>query len=89
MWPGFVWTSYLHTPAAWAERKASWFARLSASQNATTYLDGLEERYRTTLQTVLDGWEANEFAEIVIKDGKAAVIRLISWRLSAMINAHN
>src|SRR6266567_1498905 len=68
-----VWTSYLHTPAAWAERKASWFARLPTSQNANTYLDGLEERYRTTLQAVLDGWEANGFAEIVIKDGKATL----------------
>jgi TnpA family transposase len=68
-----VWTSYLHTPAAWAERKASWFARLPASQNANTYLDGLEERYRTTLQAVLNGWETNEFAEIVIKDGKATL----------------
>jgi TnpA family transposase len=68
-----VWTSYLHTPAAWAERKASWFARLPASQNANTYLDALEERYRTTLQTVLDGWETNEFAEIVTKDGKATL----------------
>src|SRR5258708_8863909 len=68
-----VWTSYLHTPAAWAERKASWFARLPTSQNANTYLDVLEEQYRTTLQTVLDGWEANEFAEMVIKDGKATL----------------
>ncbi len=68
-----VWTSYLHTPAAWAERKVSWFARQPASQNANTYLDGLEERYRTTLQTVLDGWESNDFAEIIIKDGKATL----------------
>ena len=68
-----IWTSYLHTPAVWAERKASWFARLPASQNATTYLDGSEEQYHTTLQTVLDGWEANDFAEIVIKDGKATL----------------
>ncbi len=68
-----VWTSYLHTPAAWAERKASWFARLPASQNANTYLDLLEESYRATLQTVLDGWETNDFAEIVTKDGKATL----------------
>jgi hypothetical protein len=68
-----VWTSYLHTPAAWAERKASWFARLPTFKNANTYLDSLEERYRTTLQTVLDGWKANEFAEVVIKDGKATL----------------
>ncbi len=68
-----VWTSYLHTPTAWAERKASWFTRLPASQSADTYLDLLEERYRTTLQTVLDGWESNDFAEIVTKDGKATL----------------
>src|SRR5258708_20349171 len=68
-----VWTSYLHTPTAWAERKASWFTRLPSSENADTYLDLLEERYRTTLQTVLDGWESNEFAEIVTKDGKATL----------------
>jgi TnpA family transposase len=68
-----VWTSYLHTPAAWADRKAGWFARLPASQNANTYFDGLEERYRATLQTVLEGWETNEFAEIVTKDGKATL----------------
>jgi TnpA family transposase len=68
-----VWTSYLHTPTAWAERKASWFTRLPASENADTYLDLLEERYRTTLQTVLDGWESNDFAEIVTKDGKATL----------------
>lgn len=68
-----VWTSYLHTPTAWAERKASWFARLPTSQNANTYLDLLEERYRTTLKTVLDGWESNDFAEIVTKDGKATL----------------
>src|SRR5712692_2531062 len=66
-----VWTSYLHTPASWAERKASWFTRLPASQSADAYLDLLEERYRTTLKTVLDGWESNDFAEMVTKDGKA------------------
>jgi len=66
-----VWTSYLHTPTAWAERKASWFTRLPASESADAYLDLLEERYRTTLKTVLDGWESNNFAEIVTKDGKA------------------
>ena len=53
-----VWTSYLHTPTAWAERKASWFTRLPASQNADTYLDlersGIERRFKT----VLDGWGA-------------------------------
>ena len=68
-----VWTSYLHTPTAWAERKASWFTRLPASQSADTYLDLLEERYRTTLKTVLDSWESNDFAEIVTKDGKATL----------------
>ncbi len=66
-----VWTSYLHTPTAWAERKASWFTRLPASESADAYLDLLEERYRTTLKTVLDVWESNNFAEIVTKDGKA------------------
>jgi hypothetical protein len=68
-----VWTSYLHTPTAWAERKASWFTRLPASENADTYLDLLQERYRTTLKTVLDGWENNDFAEMVTKDGKATL----------------
>jgi len=61
------------TKASWAERKASWFARLPASQNANTFLDLLEERYRATLQTVLEGWETNDFAEIVTKDGKATL----------------
>src|SRR5216684_7820834 len=68
-----VWTSYLHTPIAWAERKASWFTRLPASQSANTYLDLLDERYRTMLGTVLDGWESNDFAEMVTKDGKATL----------------
>jgi len=68
-----VWISYLHTPTAWAERKASWFARLPASESADTYLDLLEERYRTTLKTVLDGWGSNDFAEIVSKDGKSTL----------------
>ncbi|MDQ6732967.1 MAG: Tn3 family transposase, partial [Nitrospirota bacterium] len=68
-----VWTSYLHTPTAWAERKASWFTRLPASESADTYLDLLEERYRTTLKTVLDGWETNDFAEMVTKDGKTTL----------------
>ena len=49
-----VWTSYLHTPTAWAERKASWFTRLPVSESADAYLALLEERYRTTLKTVLD-----------------------------------
>jgi len=35
--------------------------------------DLLEERYQTTLKTVLDGWESNDFAEIVTKDGKATL----------------
>ncbi|MGI9057149.1 MAG: Tn3 family transposase [Ktedonobacteraceae bacterium] len=68
-----VWTSYLHTPTAWAERKASWFTRLPASESADVYLDLLQERYRTTLKTVLDGWESNDFAEMVTKDGKATL----------------
>ena len=68
-----VWTSYLHTPTAWAERKASWFTRLPASESADAYLDLLEERYRTTLKTVLDSWESNDFAEMVTKDGKATL----------------
>lgn len=68
-----VWTSYLHTPTAWAERKASWFTRLPASESADAYLDLLQERYRTTLKTVLDGWESNDFAEMVTKDGKATL----------------
>jgi hypothetical protein len=59
--------------SAWTERKASWFARLPAYEHANTYLDRLEGQYRTTLQAVLDSWEANEFAEIVIKDGKATL----------------
>jgi hypothetical protein len=68
-----VWTSYLHTEAAWAERKSSWFARHPSHQDAKTYLDALEERYQTLLQTVLDGWDTNDFAEIVMKDGKATL----------------
>ncbi len=68
-----VWTSYLHTPAAWAERKASWFARWHGSGDAEAYLDALEERYRTTLTTVLEGWETNDFAEVVVKEGKATL----------------
>ena len=63
----------MHTPTAWAERKASWFARLPASESADTYLDLLEERYQITLKTVLDGWESNDFAEMVTKDGKATL----------------
>lgn len=68
-----VWTSYLHTEAAWAERKTSWFARHPARKSAKAYLDVLEERYQTLLQTVLDGWDTNDFAEIVMKDGKATL----------------
>src|SRR5258708_30125014 len=68
-----VWTSYLHTETAWAERKSSWFARHPARQDAKTYLDALEERYQTLLHTVLDGWDANDFAEIVMKDSKATL----------------
>src|SRR6266496_4907403 len=68
-----VWTSYLHTETSWAERKASWFTRLPASENADTYLDLLQERYRTTLKTVLGGWESNDFAEMATKDGKATL----------------
>ncbi len=68
-----VWTSYLHSPTAWTERKASWFARWPASPDASTYLDLLEERYRATLKTVLDGWETNDFAEIATKEGKATL----------------
>ena len=68
-----VWTSYLHSPTAWTERKVSWFARFPASEEADAYLDTLEARYRATLKTVLDGWETNDFAEIVMKDGKATL----------------
>jgi TnpA family transposase len=68
-----VWTSYLHTEAAWAERKSSWFARHPGAQDAHAYLDALEERYQATLRTVLAGWDTNDFAEIVTKDGKAVL----------------
>jgi TnpA family transposase len=68
-----VWTSYLHPPTAWTERKTSWFARLPASAESHTYLDTLEDQYRTTLKTVLDSWDTNDFAEIVSKDGKATL----------------
>ena len=68
-----VWTSYLHAEAAWAERKSSWFARHPAHQDANAYLDALEERYQTTLQRVLGGWDTNDFAQIVMKDGKATL----------------
>jgi len=57
-----VWTSYLHTEAAWAERESSWFARHSAHKDAKAYLNVLEERYQTLLQTMLDGWDTNDFA---------------------------
>lgn len=68
-----VWTSYLHTPAAWADRKVSWFARWHGAPQAEAYLDALEERYRLTLQSVVDGWDTNDFAEVVVKDGKATL----------------
>ena len=68
-----VWTSYLHSEAAWVERKSSWFARHPAHQDANAYLDALEERYQTTLRNVLDGWDTNDFAEIVMKNGKATL----------------
>ena len=68
-----VWTSYLHTKTAWTERKSSWFARHPAHQDAKAYLDALEERYQTLLHTVLDGWDTNDFAEIVTKEGKAVL----------------
>src|SRR5258708_21170447 len=65
-----VWTSYLHTETAWAERKSSLFARHPARQDAKTYIVALEGSYHTRLHTVLDGWDANDFAEIVMKDSK-------------------
>src|SRR5712692_10258487 len=68
-----VWTSYLHTETAWAARKSSRFARHPGHQDAETYLNALEERYQTTLRTVLAGWDTNDFAEIVTKDGKAVL----------------
>src|SRR5712692_3330691 len=68
-----VWTSYLHTEAAWAERKVSWFARHPGAADADVYLDALEEPYQATLSTVLKGWNANDFTEIVTKDGKATL----------------
>ncbi len=69
-----VWTSYLHTEAAWTERKVSWFARHPGAADANEYLDALEERYQATLSTVLKGWNANDFAEIVTnKEGKATL----------------
>ncbi len=68
-----VWTSYLHTETAWKERKSSWFARHPAHQDANAYLDALEERYQETLRTVLAGWDTNDFAEIVVKNGKAVL----------------
>lgn len=68
-----VWTSYLHSETAWAERKSSWFVRHPGHQDANAYLDALEERYQTTLQSVLAGWDTNDFAQIVMKDGKATL----------------
>ncbi len=68
-----VWTLYLHTEAAWAERKVSWFARRPGAADANDYLDALEERYQATLSAVLKGWDTNNFAEIVTKDGKATL----------------
>jgi len=59
-----LWTAYLHSPTAWAERKASWFARSHVSPQAETYLDGLEERYLAVLRTVQEGWETNAFASL-------------------------
>jgi TnpA family transposase len=68
-----VWTSYLHTETAWNERKSSWFARHPEHRDANAYLDALEERYQETLRTVLTGWDTNDFAEIVMKNGKAVL----------------
>jgi TnpA family transposase len=68
-----VWTFYLHTEAGWRERKSSWFARHPGTEDANAYLDALEERYQATLRTVLTGWDTNDFAEIVTKDGKAVL----------------
>jgi len=68
-----VWTSYIHSETAWAERKSSWFVRHPGHQDANAYLDALEERYQTTLRSVLAGWDTNGFAQIVMKDGKATL----------------
>src|SRR5438552_4908013 len=73
-------------PFAWsglrAKWKASWFTRLPASESADALL---QERYRTTLKTVLDGWESNDFAEIVTKDGKAVSASLKDGTVTAVL----
>ena len=59
-----VWTAYLHAPAAWEARKASWFARWHGLPDPDAYVDTLEDHYRSVLKTVLEGWEGNAFASI-------------------------
>lgn len=70
-WQHKVWTSYLHSTAAWEQRRESWFGRWHGSRQAETYLDALESRYRETLHKVLENWADNGFAQITMQEGKA------------------
>jgi TnpA family transposase len=66
-----LWTSYLHSPAAWAARRDSWFDRWPGTQDPEAYLDALEERYVAVLQHVQEGWDDNAFAQMgKDRDGK-------------------
>lgn len=58
------WTSYLHSEAAWRERRASWYANWYGPPEVDTYLTELEERFETLLTQVTEGWEQNTFARI-------------------------
>ncbi len=70
-WQHKVWTSYLHSPVAWEQRRDSWFIRWHGPAQAEDYLDMLEERYRATLEKVLENWDQNDFAQITYQGGKS------------------
>jgi TnpA family transposase len=58
------WTSYLHSAAAWRERRASWFDTWYGPPDVNAYLAELEERFETLIEQVTEGWEQNTFARI-------------------------
>jgi TnpA family transposase len=68
-----AWDSYLHAPAAWAQRKPSWFVMWHGPPEVDVYLQQLAARYEATMQQVAATWSTNTFARI--EDGRLALSR--------------